>query len=79
MLNFKITSFTKAQCHMILWLLPTIETCFNCFGIRSSDTKEIIKKTTKPTGKFKSYVTSLDPPPPLLGGEGRVDKNGTSA
>ena len=27
--------------------LPTIETCFNCFGIRSSDAKEIIKKDDK--------------------------------
>ena len=24
---------------------------------------EIIEKTTKPPGKFKSYATSLDPPP----------------
>ena len=32
---------------------------------------EIIKKTTKPPGKFKSYATSL--PPPLAGnGKGKL-------
>ena len=46
--------------------LPTIETCFNCFGTRSSDAK-IIKKTTIPPGQFKSYAESHDPPP--LAGE----------
>ena len=49
---------------------PTIETCFNCFGTRSSDAKKI-KKTTKPPEKFISYATSLDPPPPR-GGRGGV-------
>ena len=37
--------------------------CFNCFGTRSSDTYRNNKKTTNPPGKFKSYTTSLDPPP----------------
>ena len=52
--------------------MPTIETCFNCFGTRSSDAKEN-KKTTKPPRKFISYATFLDPPP-LHGGRGGVSK-----
>ena len=52
--------------------LPTIETCFNCSGTRSSDAKKN-KKTTKPPGKFISYATSLDPPP-HPGGRGGVSK-----
>ena len=51
----------------VLFIFPTIETCFNCFGTCSSDAKEKIKKTTKTPGKFKSYATSHDPPPPLAG------------
>ena len=43
--------------------LPTIETCFNCSGTRSSDAKKN-KKTTKPPRKFISYATILIPPPP---------------
>ena len=44
--------------------MPTIETCFNCFGTHSSD-------ADKP-GKFKIYATHLDPPhpPPPWGGRG---------
>ena len=53
--------------------MPTIETCFNCFGTRSTDAKKN-KKTTKTPGKFISYTTSLDPPPPLPGGKGGVSK-----
>ena len=54
-----------------LTLLLTNETCFNCFGTRSSDANRNNKKTTKLPWKFKSYATSLDPPPlPLLGGKG---------
>ena len=52
-------------------ILPTIETCFNCFGTRSSDAKKN-KKTTKPSGKFISYATILIPP--LPGGRGGVSK-----
>ena len=55
-----------------LTLLLTNETCFNCFGTRSSDANRNNKKTTKPPGKFKSYATSIDPPPP--GGKARVAK-----
>ena len=55
-------------------ILPTIETCFNCFWIRSSDANRNNKKTTKPTGKFKSYATSLDPPPPPWRGRGSWQK-----
>ena len=47
-----------------LTLLLTNETCFNCFGTRSSDANRNNKKTTKLPWKFKSYATSLDPPPP---------------
>ena len=57
-------------------ILLTIETCFNCFGTRSSDANRNNKKTTKPPGKFKSYATSLDPPSPppsLVGKGGRQD------
>ena len=52
--------------------MPTIETCFNCFGTCSSDAKKN-KKTTKPPMKFISYATSLDLPP-LPGGRGGVSK-----
>ena len=53
-------------------LLPTIETCFNCFGIRSSDAKEIIKRRQNRPGNSK--VTQPLSTPPLLGGEGGVAK-----
>ena len=46
--------------------MPTIETCFNCFGTHSSDAKN--KKTTMKPAKFKIYATYLNiPSPPLLG------------
>ena len=52
--------------------MPTIETCFNCFGTHSSD-------ADKP-GKFKIYATHLDNlPPPPAGAEGGTLQDGTSA
>ena len=51
--------------------LLTIETCFNCFGIHSSNAREIIKRRKNRPGKF---TQPLSTPPPLLGGEGGVDK-----
>ena len=56
--------------------LPTIETCFNCFGTRSSDSKKN-KKTTKPPRKFISYATILSPP--LLWRERGSLQDGASA
>ena len=48
-----------------LILLPTIEPCFNCFGICSFDAKEIIKR--RPNRPGNSKVTQpLSTPPPLL-------------
>ena len=48
----------------------TIETCSNCFGIRSSDAEKIIQRGQNHPGNFKSYATSLDPPP--VGGRAGV-------
>ena len=48
--------------------MPTIKTCFDCFGTRSSDAKKNTK-TTKEPRKIKIYAISINfvPPP---GGEG---------
>ena len=59
---------------VILVVMPTIETCFNCFGIHSSDAREIIKRRQNQPGNLKFTQTLSTPPPPLLGGEGGVDK-----
>ena len=65
-------------------VLPTIETCFNCFGTRSSDANERIKTTEKLRCNFKVYTPNFletAPPPPLAGEWGEVTKiiNGASA
>ena len=46
-------------------ILPTIETCCNCYGTCSSDTKKNIK-TTKDLKEIKTYANFLNttPPPP---------------
>ena len=54
--------------------MPTIETCFNCFGIHSSDAREIIKRQQNRLGNLKFMQPLLTSPPPHLGGEGGVDK-----
>ena len=54
--------------------MPTIETCFNCFGIHSSDAREIIKKDNKTNREIKNLRNLSRPPPPLRGGEGGVDQ-----
>ena len=50
--------------------MPTIETCFNCFGTRSSKRLGILKRRQFHPGILKTtqYATSLTPPPPHLGG-----------
>ena len=58
---------------VILVVMPTIETCFNCFGIHSSDAREIIKRRQNRPGNLK-FTQTLSTPPPLRGGEGGVDK-----
>ena len=51
--------------------MPTIETCFNCFGTCSSDANRNKKRTTKPPGE----ISKVSRPPPLpLGGRGGVAK-----
>ena len=54
--------------------MPTIETCLNCFGIPSSDAKEIIKKDDKTDWEIQKLRNLSRPPPPFLGGERGVDK-----
>ena len=53
--------------------LPTIETCFNCFGFRSSDAKEIIKKDDK-TDREIQKLRNLSRPPLSLAGKGESPK-----
>ena len=75
---FAVTTFFHAWVRTKLYdsftsigILSTIETCFDCFGTRSSDDNRNNKKMTKPPGKFKSYAASLNPPPPpFLYGKG---------
>ena len=57
-------------------ILPTIETCFNCFGTRSSDTKERIKMTKKFRQNLKVYTPNFPDtaPPPPAGEWGEVSK-----
>ena len=43
--------------------MPTIETCFNCFGIHSSDAKHIIKRHKTAWEIQKLRNLSLPPPP----------------
>ena len=44
--------------------MPLIETCFNCFGNHSSDTKEIIKELQNRPGNSKVLQPNTAPPPP---------------
>ena len=43
--------------------MATIETCFTCFGIRSSDAKII--KDDKTTWEISNAMQPLSTPPPL--------------
>ena len=67
---FAVTTFFHAWVRTKLYdsftsigILSTIETCFDCFGTRSSDDNRNNKKMTKPPVKLKSYAASLNPPP----------------
>ena len=57
----------------VLFIFPTIETCFNCFGTCSSDAKEKIKKDDKNAREIQK-LRNLSRPPPPFGGEGGVAK-----
>ena len=59
---------------VLIKLLPSIETCFNCFGNRSSNAKEIIKRQQNHPGNSTVMQPLLTPPPQLLGGERGVAK-----
>ena len=54
--------------------MPTIETCFNCFGIHSSDAREIIKKDNKTNREIKNLRNLSRPPPPSVVGKGESTK-----
>ena len=54
--------------------LPTIETCFNCFGIHSSDAKEIIKRRQNRPGNSKVTQPLSTQPPSSLAGKGESTK-----
>ena len=58
--------------------MPTIETCLNCFGIPSSDAKEIIKKDDKTDWEIQK-LRNLSRPPPLPWRRKGSRQNGASA
>ena len=53
--------------------LPTIETCFNCFGTRSSDAKIIQRRQQNPQNS-KFTQNHLDTPSPSAGEKGGLSK-----
>ena len=57
---------TALNCaYFLAFFLPTIETCLNCFGTRSSDAKIIKRRLFRP-GNSK-VTRNLSTPPPLAG------------